>query len=316
MTEKMTNAMKKMTENRTLIEKSVEKFNKASVDGDVKIANECVTEMDTLIGEYTAAAKMYAFESIIEKAEKSSEILKEAVKALRFETIRVIEKKDSDTKIAERSISETSKPIDPLDLQKYYGSIIAVKEGWQYAIERFNFALTLKVAIDIGMPRHKILKISDSYAMNKINEAVRASAVDDAVANPISNTSLCKEMQTIVNNCIGDGYKVTSHDVKFLLHCWAKKDSKKGLTITAATHKQLRMTFMDVMNNLINFSDAKDENGNKISGYEISYKAKKDSDKTPAGSFIPTGNDIKIEPKTAKKSTKKSPKVEKEVKTN
>lgn len=314
MTEKMTNAMKKMTENRTLIEKSVDRFNKASVDGDVKIANECVTEMDTLIGEYTAAAKMYAFESIIEKAEKSSEILKEAVKTLRFETIRVIEKKDSDTKIAERSISEASKPIDPLDLQKYYGSIIAVKEGWQYAIERFNFALTLKVAIDIGMPRHKLLKISDSYAMNKINEAVRASAVDDAVANPISNTSLCKEMQTIVNDCIGDGYKVTSHDVKFLLHCWAKKDNKKGLTITSASHKQLRMTFMDVMNNLINFSDAKDENGSKISGYEISYKAKKDADKTPAGDFTPTGNTAKTEPK--KKSTKKSPKVEKEVKTN
>lgn len=314
MTEKMTNAMKKMTENRTLIEKSVDRFNKASVDGDVKIANECVTEMDTLIGEYTAAAKMYAFESIIEKAEKSSEIFKEAVKALRFETIRVIEKKDSDTKIAERSISEASKPIDPLDLQKYYGSIIAVKEGWQYAIERFNFALTLKVAIDIGMPRHKLLKISDSYAMNKINEAVRASAVDDAVANPISNTSLCKEMQTIVNDCIGDGYKVTSHDVKFLLHCWAKKDNKKGLTITSASHKQLRMTFMDVMNNLINFSDVKDENGNKISGYEISYRAKKDADKIPLGYFTSTGNTAKTEPK--KKSTKKSPKVEKEVKTN
>lgn len=314
MTEKMTNAMKKMTENKVLIEKSVDRFNKASVDGDVKIANECVTEMDTLIGEYTAAAKMYAFESIIEKAEKSSEIFKEAVKALRFETIRVIEKKDSDTKIAERSISEASKPIDPLDLQKYYGSIIAVKEGWQYAIERFNFALTLKVAIDIGMPRHKLLKISDSYAMNKINEAVRASAVDDAVANPISNTSLCKEMQTIVNDCIGDGYKVTSHDVKFLLHCWAKKDNKKGLTITSASHKQLRMTFMDVMNNLINFSDAKDENGNKISGYEISYKAKKDADKIPLGYFTSTGNTAKTEPK--KKSTKKSPKVEKEVKTN
>lgn len=314
MTEKMTNAMKKMTENKVLIEKSVDRFNKASVDGDVKIANECVTEMDTLIGEYTAAAKMYAFESIIEKAEKSSEIFKEAVKALRFETIRVIEKKDSDTKIAERSISEASKPIDPLDLQKYYGSIIAVKEGWQYAIERFNFALTLKVAIDIGMPRHKLLKISDSYAMNKINEAVRASAVDDAVANPISNTSLCKEMQTIVNDCIGDGYKVTSHDVKFLLHCWAKKDNKKGLTITSASHKQLRMTFMDVMNNLINFSDVKDENGNKISGYEISYRAKKDADKIPLGYFTSTGNTAKTEPK--KKSTKKSPKVEKEVKTN
>ena len=314
MTEKMTNAMKKMTENKVLIEKSVDRFNKASVDGDVKIANECVTEMDTLIGEYTAAAKMYAFESIIEKAEKSSEIFKEAVKALRFETIRVIEKKDSDTKIAERSISEASKPIDPLDLQKYYGSIIAVKEGWQYAIERFNFALTLKVAIDIGMPRHKLPKISDRPATNKIHEAVRASPVDDAVANPISNTSLCKEMQTIVNDCIGDGYKVTSHDVKFLLHCWAKKDNKKGLTITSASHKQLRMTFMDVMNNLINFSDAKDENGNKISGYEISYKAKKDADKIPLGYFTSTGNTAKTEPK--KESTKKSPKVEKEVKTN
>ena len=318
MTVKATNAMEKMIENLALIEKSVEKFNKASSDGDVKTANECVTEMDTLMGEYTAAAKTYAFEEIIERAGgKSSEIFKEAVKALRFKTIRVIEKKDSDTKIATREISEVTKPIDPLDLQKYYGSIIAVKEGWQYAIERFNFALTLKVAIDIGMPKHKILKISDSYAMNKINDAVRASAVDDAVANPISNTSLCKEMQAIVNDCIGEGYKVTSHDVKFLLHCWAKKDNKKGLTITAAGHKQLRMTFMDVMNNLINFADARDEAGLKVSGYEISYKAKRDADKSPSGDFIPTGNTPKTEPK--KKSTKtepkkKSTKVEKEVK--
>ena len=63
--------------------------------------------------------------------------------------------------------------------------------------------------------------------------------------------------------------------------------------------------------------DAKDEAGLKVSGYEISYKAKRDADKTPAGDFIPTGNTPKTEPK--KKSTKtepkkKSTKVEKEVK--
>ena len=318
MTVKATNAMEKMIENLALIEKSVEKFNKASSDGDVKIANECVTEMDTLMGEYTAAAKTYAFEEIIERAGgKSSEIFKEAVKALRFKTIRVVETKDNDTGIASRSISDATKPIDPLDVQKYYGSVIALEQGWQYAMERFNFAVTLRVGIDIGMPRHKLMKISDSYAMNKINNDVRKSAVDDAIADPTSNTSLAKEMQNIVNMCVGDKYKVTSHDVKFLLHCWGKKDNKKGLTITAAGHKQLRMTFMDVMNNLINFADAKDENGLKVSGYEISYKAKRDADKTPSGDFIPTGNTPKTEPK--KKSTKtepkkKSTKVEKEVK--
>lgn len=317
MTVKMENAMKKMTENRTLIEKSIDRFNKASASGDAKTANECITEMDTLTGEYTAAAKTYSFEDIIEKSGgKSSNIFIETVKALRFTTIRVVETKDSDTDIASRSISDVTKAIDPLDVQKYYGSVIALKQGWQYAMERFNFAVTLRVGIDIGMPRHKLIKISDSYAMNKINNDVRKSAVDDAIADPTSNTSLAKQMQEIVNMCVGDKYKVTSHDVKFLLHCWGKKDNKKGLTITSATHKQMRMIFMDVIKNLMDFANAKDENGEKVSGYEISYKAKKDSDKTPAGNFIPTGNDIKIEPKTAKKSTEKSPKVEKEVKTN
>lgn len=311
MTEKMTNAMKKMTENRVLIEESIDRFNKASACGDVKTANECVTEMDTLVGEYTAAAKTYAFEEIIEKAGESSNIFFETVKALRFKTIRVVETKDNDTDIASRSISDVTKAIDPLDVQKYYGSVIALEKGWQYRMERFNFAVTLRVGIDIGMPRHKLMKISDSYAMNKINNDVRKSAVDDAIADPTSNTSLAKEMQNIVNMCVGDKYKVTSHDVKFLLHCWGKKDNKKGLTITSATHKQMRMIFMDVISNLMTFSNAKDENGEKVSGYEISYKTKKDADKSPSGDFIPTGNDIK-EPK--KKSTKKSTKVEKEVK--
>lgn len=312
MTVKMENAMKKMTENRTLIEKSIDRFNKASASGDVKTANECVTEMDTLVGEYTAAAKTYAFEEIIEKAGgESSNIFFETVKALRFKTIRVVETKDNDTDIASRSISDVTKAIDPLDVQKYYGSVIALEKGWQYSMERFNFAVTLRVGIDIGMPRHKLMKISDSYAMNKINNDVRKSAVDDAIADPTSNTSLAKEMQNIVNMCVGDKYKVTSHDVKFLLHCWGKKDNKKGLTITSATHKQMRMIFMDVISNLMTFSNAKDENGEKVSGYEISYKTKKDADKSPSGDFIPTGNDIK-EPK--KKSTKKSTKVEKEVK--
>lgn len=281
MNEVLTKLQNEMNGYKADIEKLIPEWNKAVVNGDFNTSTEIGTEMDNLEGKYVANAKMFAFETIKENAGTNDELFLESVKMLRFETIRVKESKTGQNKIPERSLTETTKPIDPLEFQKYAKVNIGKVDDWQYMIERLNFLLTVRVAIDIGMPQYAIKKINDSYAMNKITAAMEKGET------PTSNTQLMKAMQEVINACLGKGYKVTSHDVKFLLHAYAKKDNKAGLTITASTHKQLRMIFMDVMNNLVEYVDAKDEDGKKVSGYKVSYKAKKEDTPSDNTGFIP-----------------------------
>ena len=155
----------------------------------------------------------------------------------------------------------------------------------------------------------EIKKISDSYSMNKLNDEYRKAelkqldAKGNAVPNPVSNSQMVNEMQKIVDMCLGEGYKVTSHDVTFFEVCYGKKDNKTGLKVTASTHKQVRMTFMDIMKNIMEYSDK------KHSGYSIGYKAKKEEDKTPSEedkkTFTPTGNTATTEPKPQEEPTLK-----------
>lgn len=304
LTEKQKNAMEIMEANRESLKEMIPLFNGAALIGDMKTVASLSDKMDDLEGKYNEQAKVYAFEELV-NGNKSTNVLKDAALMLRYDCIRVTEKKDPKTKILERSLSDVTRPIDPLDVQKHAGVPIAPNKDWQYAVERFNFRLTLRLAKKLGMSDKEISKINDSYAMNKLNESYRKSVNEEKdekgnpIANPVSNSQMIKEMQAIVDMCIGTGYKVTSHDVEFLIACYGKKDNKKGLSITASTHKQLRMAFMDIMNNIMCYTE-------KVSGYTVSYKVKKDdapksNDNKP---FTPTGTTATTE-KAPEKDTHK-----------
>jgi hypothetical protein len=278
MTAKAKKAKTLMQNSLKTAEQLVPIWNKASNDGDYKVMGETSKDIETAVNTYTANAKVYTFETIIEGSLKDkSLIIKRIAETLRYETIRIKEVKEGDLKIPQWQIDTTSKAIDPAEVEKYYGSTVGYDSEWKYSVEKFNMALCLRVALDIGMTEADVQKMHDSYAMNKLCEKSRAGMT------PVSNTQLGSAMQVVIDKMLGAGVcKVTSHDVKFLLHSYAKKDNKKGLSITASTHKQLRMLFMDIVNNILAY------NG-KNSRYTIQYKekSKKDTPTNNKEGFIP-----------------------------
>lgn len=278
MGEKLTKFQNEMDAKLNVLTVKVEAWNKATFDDDAKTANKLGKEIDDLVGEYTKIARDFCFETVYENASlKADNVLIEGVKMLEFETVNAKKSKIPQTEIEEMKIVLVNKPIDPLDLQRYVGTNIGKNDKWQYLIERFNFLMTVRVATDIGMSTAEINKIHDSYSMHQITKSI------DAGGTPQSNTKMIDAMQEIINACIGDTYKVTSHDVKYLLYTYAGKDRKNKRTIKVAQHKQLRILFMDVMNNLVLFSDKKDAEGKKISGYGITYKKAKPKNNEPSG---------------------------------
>ncbi|MCQ2052459.1 MAG: hypothetical protein MJZ03_00730 [archaeon] len=278
MGEKLTKLQASMDEKYNELAIKVDAWNKASIKDDEKTMKILGKEIDNLVGEYTKAAREACFETVYENASfKAENVLIEGVKMLEYETINAKSSMIPEAGFEEMDIITVNKPIDPLDLQKYISTNIGKNDKWQYLIERFNFLMTVRIATDIGMSTAEINKIHDSYSMHKITKAI-----DDG-GTPQSNTKMIDAMQEIINACIGDTYKVTSHDVKYLLYTYAGKDRKKKRTIKVAQHKQLRILFMDVMNNLVLFSDKKDAEGKKISGYGITYKQKKPKNNAPSG---------------------------------
>lgn len=269
MTEKRTNAIAELTKISTTLEDLIEEWNKENKADkpDFKKLKSLEEEIKKNEKSYLTNKKVEVFESLIEESSDEKPLLYLAAKMLRFDSVKIKDEKNNETKEITKVLETKSTPIDPLELQQYKGIGIGAENNkdWHYDIEKFNFRLTLKTAVDLGMTDERIKAINDSYSMSKLIESFRNGAT------PFSNTQLLKELNAIVQKMIGSDYKATSHDVQFLIHTWGKKDSKAGLSINAATHKNLRMVLMDILCNVIKTK----ESGTKNSFYSVVYKVKK-----------------------------------------
>ena len=76
---------------------------------------------------------------------------------------------------------------------------------------------------------------SDAFRMNEISKAI------DMGKTPLSNTNILKTLQIVISEMLGEEYKATSHDVKYLMYVYAQDNKKSKTAITAANHKTLRM---------------------------------------------------------------------------
>lgn len=297
MTEKRQNALNEIEEFKSEADKLVSEFNNASNTNDLTSAKDSRGKIDKLVGDYANAAKTAAFEEIIEKAElKTGMMFLEAVKRLEIEFLTVKITEDKDTKIERAEVAYKNRRIDPLELQVYHGAPIGAEKNWEHEMDRFGFRLALRVAKMVGMTDANIKKISDSYSMTKLNEQHRSAIAKEVneegneIPNPISNTNMTKEMQSIVDKCLGEGYKITVHDVNFMILTIGSIDKNKPRAIKITAIKGIRDIFMNVMSNLVMFTDAKNERDQKASGYSLTYKAKKEDKKSDDGKpFTPTG---------------------------
>lgn len=206
------------------------------------------------VNEYTRIVR----DGVFQHCKESENPMLEAVKLLSFETIAAKDNKTEESKIPVRSIEPREKTIDLLKLHKYCEGIGAQKD-WPYRIQKFNMLLTLRTCEKLGVKKSEISKINDSYLMSDIARQINLGKT------PLSNTALLKTLQNITTAMIGDGYKVTSHDVEYLLGIYTKK-GRKALSVTCANHSYLTRYLMEICNKIVT-----------ANCYEVGAKMKKEN---------------------------------------
>ena len=240
----------KLTSLQAEITALVSKYNEAVRTKDTKQEDIIAinNETEKKVGEYVATAK----EKCFEECKATEDPMLHAVTVLSFPVIRVSDKKDNDTGLITRSMSDSAKNINLFELHKYCGGI-GKDDKWVYKLEKFNCVLTAKKAEDLGI---KAKNINDSYAMNEISKEI------DLGKHPCSNTQILKTLQSIVVAMIGEEYKATSHDVNYLNSVYSKK-GKKALAVACANHRYLCDYLARICHRIVTGAS-----------YEVEYKEK------------------------------------------
>lgn len=235
----------------------VSKWNESAEYAEYKTMAKLEEEIAQKVTEYTELA----WDETVLELKQTEKPMVEAAKRLTFETIKVKpEKQEDGTPVM--IMYGADKPIDVLALHKAIEGGIGEDKKWHSMIEKLNFLITCRRAIELGLNTDEINK---SYAMSQ--QATKmdmfltgATTFDKNGADEL----LRKDMQLVVNAMIGDGYEVVNKMVSYLLMVYQKKNSKRALSIVCATHKHLRQYMLEVCNSCITGDD-----------FEAVYKEKK-----------------------------------------
>ena len=239
----------KLAELRQTAESAARDYNTALMEKRFDAAHRADEAIADAVGEYNAIARMKCFEH----CKSCDDPMLEAVKLLTFEGIAVKEEKRGDDEVPVRTIVERDRPIDLARLDKYCGGIGADRM-WIPKAEKLNCLLTAQRCVDLGISPKVV---NDSFEMSAIAKQI------DLGKTPTSKTNILRTLQTVVSAMIGDDYKVTSHDVNFLISVYAKK-ARKALTVVCADHRALRAYLAEICHRVVT-------NGQ----YEVVFKQKR-----------------------------------------
>lgn len=248
-TEKATEEKKSKDELRVIAEELTKDYNEAMQSAKFEEAVDINEKIEQAVNEYTSLAREECFARLIAQ----EDTMLAAVKELDFATIRAVDRKVGEEKIPVREIVDVDKAIDFFKLDKAAGGIGHDKK-WANMVEKLNFLLTAQKAVDLGInPK----EINDSYAMSALSKDI------DMGKTPTSRTNILKTLQTVITAMIGEGYKVTSHDVAFLMSVYSKK-GRKALTVTCSNHRYLCRYLAEICHRVV-----------LGKSYEIDYKKAK-----------------------------------------
>lgn len=244
----MTNEQRvaKLKELDTQVNEYVKQYNEAMGENKFDEAAKLDKLIEETVNEYTSVARTLCFEHCCAAGEPVA-IMRRAVETLSYLTIAVKDEENEDGTETRIVISKT-RAIDLKKLHAYAPNGIGADKRWNDTLEKMNYHLTARQAKRI-MGKDNLTKflkdLDDCYEMSAVAKAI------DMGKDPTSNTKILATLQSVVTAMIGEEYKATSHDVNYLLDVYAKKSSKKALTITAATHRYLRNYMMDVCHRIV-----------------------------------------------------------------
>lgn len=241
-----------MSENKLLslratAEEKVKAYNDLYQSGSFADAVKLEEEITQIINEYTSEARRLCFEH----CKGTEDPMITAVTLLTFKTIATKNEEVGESKIPVLTIVDKDKAIDLQKLHKYINDGIGHDKKWIYIAEKFNCLLTAAAAEDLGIDPKSV---NDSYAMSAISKDIELGKA------PTSANAKLNLLRVVIEAMIGPEYKVTSHDVKFLMKVYTKK-SRKALTVTTANQKYLRSYLAEICHKLVTGKS-----------YELDYK--------------------------------------------
>lgn len=246
-------AKKTLAELRTEAETLAQRWNDEWQNEKFADAVKTREELDNIVGDHINTARNECFAAC---AEAENPIIA-AVTLLTFDTIKVHEDKPKadGPKFPTLSIADTTKPIDLIRFDSYcrksgHPKGIGTAEDWIYQSQKFNMLMTASAALDLrGSDDHRkpsdiVKTVSDSMAMHQI---ARELDMGDC---PTSKTAKTELLSKVIAAMVGEGYKVTTHDLRFLEMAFTKK-GKRALTITASNHKQVVGILAEICHKLV-----------------------------------------------------------------
>lgn len=249
---------------RTKAESLAADYNELFQNEKLADARKVAAVLDEVVSEYGAEVRAIVFED----CRKSANPMLTAVTMLSYVTIAAKDELvGEEIKIPVRKIVDRDKAIDLRALHSYCAKGgecdgIGADTKWIYKTEFLNKKLTYRRAQELGVSPEKLKEIDDSFAMAALSKEV------DMGKNPVSNTQLLKSLQSLINDMLGldsEGkeYKVTSHDVAFLVSIYSRK-SRKALTVSCANNKNFTGYIAEICHRIV---------CNKL--YDVEFKKEK-----------------------------------------
>lgn len=209
---------------------AVEKWNTAVLTDDAIGASAIDKDINKYVQEYKELCANECYNELLGKEDP----LKEAVLKFDYDSIKVKQKKLGELGVEQREVQPTKEYIDPLILQSKAGKPLGRGDkNWAYLCQKMNFLMTIDCAGGVSSNAELVEAIGKEF---DISSVARALDIGDN-ADPCSATQMLKTLTRIVQGMVGEEYKPTSHDVRFLKEVWGSFDRKNPLCVKASTNK-------------------------------------------------------------------------------
>lgn len=211
---------------------------------DMVALNAAEDKLKELSKEYEA----FALQALYAQLDAAADPVLEAIKVFTYGTKKSRPVK-SDGIIMSYEIVDATKTIN---LLAYCKHLKDANTDWQYDVQKLNKSLTLRTAQDLNLPAAKVNEIKTTFAMD-------SRVAGDKVEIPTSNGKLVKMVQAIVDQIIfkaADGsdvndYKVTTHDINYLLAVYAQRDKQNVLGVKVSRHKDLTIEIATICHKIV-----------------------------------------------------------------
>lgn len=156
----------------------------------------------------------------------------EACKLFNYPIIRVKDVKDKDTGSITKEIVDGERRIDLKALHKFCsGKKVSYDTSWYAMAQNLNMLMTVRVADILGdKETKKAILDNGTYAMSSLAKSI------DFGKTPLSNTNTLKTYTRIIQAMIGQEYKVTSRDVRYLDMVYVSDDKNSKNKVKAPNH--------------------------------------------------------------------------------